>query len=594
MSGGLSSTTPDGSVSVASAAHLPAVARPADPNSPSQTNKNAALTAPPSPYARLKSALPLVALCAIALALITRGMTDEATVSLQGDMPRYLMNGAYFYDFIRDLPLTHPLEYTYQYYAKYPALSLGHHPLLLGLAEAPFYAAFGVSVFSGRVTVTFFMVMGLIAWYALVARLYNRAVAFFAGALLVTTPYIVDLSRVVLSEIPTLALVLVAAYYFHRYCDTHRSRHAYAFAVAEAFAVYGKHLALFMLPAFLAYLALRNGVRALFKREVLVAIGIVVGLVAPLVPITLKFSQANIAWVANAGGASRLSVPNLFFYIQTLWRHHLTAPVLALSVLALLLSIYQRDQRALFPVLWIVLFYLQITYTGAHDARYAVYWIPPFCLLAAATYSHVPLHSGQAVAAAVLSLTVVYQVIAASGLELTHAEGYEEAAQYVVQHRKGETVLFSGNVDSGFFVFFVRKHDIDRHLIVLRADKTLVTSSLARIIATQLTTPEQIYAMLRDFGTAYVVLEDAPYSSPPLELLRQEVKTDHFAVRQRIPFRSNSDKLQGVDLVVYEYLDYTPAKRDRLLQMRIPLMGANVAVRFGELLPEKTGDSGQP
>jgi hypothetical protein len=49
-----------------------------------------------------------------------------------------------------------------------------------------------------------------------------------------------------------------------------------------------------------------------------------------------------------------------------------------------------------------------------------------------------------------------------------------------------------------------------------------------------------------------------------------------------------------VDLVVYEYLDYTPAKRDRLLRMRIPLMGANIAVRFGDLLPEKRGNTAQP
>ncbi len=593
MSGSLSRTTPEGNLSGTRTVRVEAIAEPSGPRSRREVASSNP-TAPPFSFVSLKTALPLVALCAITLILSTRGMTDEATASLQGDMPRYLMNGVYFYDFIRDLPLAHPLEYTYLYYAKYPALSLGHHPLLLGLAEVPFYAALGVSVFSARVTVAFFMVIGLIAWYALVARLYNREVAFFAAALLVTTPYIVDLSCVVLSEIPTLSLVLVTAYYFHRYCDTHLARHAYAFAIAEALSVYGKHLALFMLPVFLLYLVLRNGVRALFKRELLIAIGIVIALVLPLVPITIEFSQANVAWVARADAASRFSLPNVLYYLAILWHHHLTVPVLMLSVLGVFLSLYERDRRAVFPVLWIVLFYLQITYTGAHEPRYAVYWIPAFCLLAAATYSVVPLRSAKAVAAAVLTLTVVYQFITAWQLKLVVADGYEEAAEYVVQHTKDETVLFSGNVDSGYFIFFVRKHDVDRATIVLRADKTLVTSSLARIVGTQLTSPEQIYGMLRDFGTAYVVLEDAPYSSPPLELLRQEVKTAHFALRKRIPFRSNSDRLQGVDLVVYEYLERTPANRDQLLKMRIPLMGGNIAVRFGELLPEKTGDAVQP
>lgn len=593
MSSSLSRTTPEGDLSGTATVRVEAVAEPTRPSSQREAASSNP-TAPPFSFVSLKTGLSLVALCAITLLLITRGMTDEATASLQGDMPRYLMNGVYFYDFIHDLPLAHPLEYTYRYYAKYPALSLGHHPLLLSLAEVPFYAALGVSVFSARVTVAFFMLMGLVAWYALVARLYNRDVAFFAAALLVTTPYIVDLSCVVLSEIPTLALVLVTAYFFLRYCETQRPLHAYTFAIAQALSVYGKHLALFMLPVFLLYLVLRNGVRALLKRELLIAIGVVIALVLPLVPITLEFSRANVAWVARADAPSRISLPNVLYYLETLWHHHLTVPVLVLSVLGLFLSAYLRDRRAVFPVLWIVLFYLQITYTGAHESRYAIYWIPAFCLLAAATYSAVPLRSAKAVAAAVLTLTVVYQFIAAWQLELVVADGYEEAAEYVVQHSKGDTVLFGGNVDSGYFVFFVRKHDVNRGIIVLRADKTLVTSSLSRIIATQLTSREQIYEMLRNFGTAYVVLEDAPFSSPPLELLRQEVRTDHFALRKRIPFRSNSDKLQGVDLVVYEYLEHTPAKRDQPLQMRIPLMGGDVAVRFGDLLPEKTGDAVQP
>lgn len=525
--------------------------------------------------------------------LSTRGITSEGTVSLQGDMPRYLMNGAYFYDFIRDLPLRHPLEYTYRYYAQYPALSLGHHPLLLGVAEVPFYAVLGVSVFSGRVTIAFFLTVGLIAWYALVARLYDRAVAFFAAALLVTTPFIVGLSRVVLSEIPSLSLVLIAAYYFHRYCEVPRARHAYAFALAAALSIYGKHIAVFVFPAFALYLVVRNGVKALFARELILATLMAIVLASPLVPITLEFSRANVAWVKNAGGMSRLELANLLFYIQTLWRHHLTLPVLILSVLSVVLSIYQRDKRAVFAVLWIVLFYLQLTYTGAHEPRYAVYWIPPFCLLAAASYSLAPLRLGKT-AAATLTLIAVYQFITAFRIEPVFADGYEEAAQYVVQHRKGETVLFSGSVDSGYFVFFVRKHDASRGMVVLRADKTLVTSSLSRIIATQLTTPEQIYALLRDVGTAYVVLEDTPYDSAPLELLRQELKSEHFVLRKRIPFRSNSEKLQDLDLVVYEYLGYTPANRDRLLQMRIPLMGGNVGVRLQDLLPNKRRDPAQP
>jgi hypothetical protein len=39
-----------------------------------------------------KSAIYIILLCIIILLLATKGIRDEGTVSLQGDMPRYLMN----------------------------------------------------------------------------------------------------------------------------------------------------------------------------------------------------------------------------------------------------------------------------------------------------------------------------------------------------------------------------------------------------------------------------------------------------------------------------------------------------------------------
>ena len=38
------------------------------------------------------------------------------------------------------------LRYAQHYFARYPALSLGHHPILLPVTLVPFYAIFGVSV----------------------------------------------------------------------------------------------------------------------------------------------------------------------------------------------------------------------------------------------------------------------------------------------------------------------------------------------------------------------------------------------------------------------------------------------------------------
>jgi len=73
-------------------------------------------------------------LCVVIVILTTKNITKEDTIYLQGDMSRYVMNGVYFHDLVKDFPINNIIDYTYKYFARYPALSLGHHPFLLGIA----------------------------------------------------------------------------------------------------------------------------------------------------------------------------------------------------------------------------------------------------------------------------------------------------------------------------------------------------------------------------------------------------------------------------------------------------------------------------
>jgi hypothetical protein len=528
-----------------------------------------------------------VVVCGVALFLSTRGMSSEGTVSLQGDMPRYLMNGAYFYDLLHDLPWREPVDYTMRYFARYPALSLGHHPLLLGIAEVPAYGVFGISVWSARLVIVCFSLVGMLAWFGMVRLLYDDLTAFFAALLLATTPFVVDYTRVVMSEMTALSLILVAGYFLMRYCETSSRRDAIGFAVAAALGIYGKHHAAFMLPVFLAYFLVRRGVRVLLRRDVLIAAAVIAVIAIPLIPITLELSRFNLTFVAGGGGVPRLSPNRLTHYIEALWTDLLTVPVLVLAVLGLIVSAYRRDARVFLSLLWIVGFYVQITYAGGWDTRYAIYWTPAFCLLAAALPAQLRTHRYRVAASGILLAVVGYQFVLSASKEPTAAEGYEAAAEYVLQHPKGESVLFAGNVDSGYFPFFIRKHDPARRLVVLRADKVIVTSKLGGIVGEQLTTAEEIQQALRDFGTGYVVIEDAPFGSPPLELLRHELaNSGDFELRARIPVRTNHPRLRGVDLAVYEYKQYTPANADAVLRMRIPLLQRDLALRMGDLLGE--------
>ena len=96
---------------------------------------------------KAQTGLAVTIICVVISILAGRGITDEEMVSLQGDMPRYLMNGVFLHDLIRDFPITNFMEYAVEYYSRYPALSLGHHPPLISLVLVPFFS-FSVIRFS--------------------------------------------------------------------------------------------------------------------------------------------------------------------------------------------------------------------------------------------------------------------------------------------------------------------------------------------------------------------------------------------------------------------------------------------------------------
>ena len=229
--------------------------------------------------------------------------------------------------------------------------------------------------------------------------------------------------------------------------------------------------------------------------------------------------------------------------------------------------------------------YILITLAGSSvPSRYAIYWIPAFCLFAATAVNFFRNRPWKITLSTMLLIIAGYQFVVAFQRMPTYADGYEQAARYVVENRKGESVLFSSKVDTGYFVFFTRKYNPDNDLIVLRADKILVTNEMSYIIEERISKREEIYEILEDFGIGYVVIEDKEYESPPLEWLREEVKSDKFVLRKRIPICSTDYRLQNVALTIHEYKGYTPPKHGKILHMNIPLMNDSITVKFDDLL----------
>jgi hypothetical protein len=117
-----------------------------------------------------------------------------------------------------------------------------------------------------------------------------------------------------------------------------------------------------------------------------------------------------------------------------------------------------------------------------------------------------------------------------------------------------------------------------------------VTSGLHSITKEHVTRPEEIPDFLRDMGIGYVVIEEktVPFWSRPFRWLRDELQSDRFILRQRIPLRSNTKRLAEVaSLEVYEVRAYTPVAPGKTMDFTIPLMRGAFSVRLDELVANR-------
>jgi hypothetical protein len=549
----------------------------------------------------LPPGLALAAVCCLALLAASTGIRDESYVSLDGDMPRYLMNGVFLRDALVDFPAGAPLDYARHYYARYPALSLGHHPVLPAVAQVPFFLLFGVSVFSARASIVVALVVTIFFWFRLLRDLYDVPTALFSCLLLLSTPGLVPLFQVVLSEPYAIALIVAAVYFMHRYGSTERPIYAWAFFVAAVLSVYAKQLAAVMFPVYAFQFVAAFGVRALWRRSTLLVVGAIACCMVPLVLLTLRYSAFNVQIMTEAVRPGQGLVRwNLLRFLRRLWygQFGLTVPLMALSAASIVVTLWRRDLRAMLFVVWAVVVYAAVVLVGIGNDRFVCYWLPAFCALAAALYQFGSTNRWRTSCAVLLTITIGYQawlgVRRSDGREGVQAKpvgagGYEEAARYVAEHRLGDTVLYSAAIDTGYFVFFARKYDPHREMVILRADKTLTTSRMRRLdFERRINRPEEIVPILQRNGVGYVVIEGATYPDGPLRWLQDVVKTDDFRLRLQVPIESRDRRVQRAMISVYEYTARMPADRSTPVSINIPVANDRIEVTLGDLLESAT------
>ena len=387
-----------------------------------------------------------------------------------------------------------------------------------------------------------------------------------------------------MSEIFSLSFIILTVYIFLRYYKSDKNQYAFTFSVLLIMSICARYTSIFMIPIFLCYLILQKNLKKLTNKNMIIVYILVVVLLFPIILVILKFSQTNVQWVMHNNISSSIEFSKMTYHLKSLWSYHLTHPVLIMSLCTIVVLIYKRDKRAVFFLLWIVGFYIQITCTPAQDPRYSLYWIPAFCLFPAVIIDFSPVRSWRMLTSIALLAVVFYQFVVSYQLEPEYVHGYEQAARYVVEQSNGETILFSSNVDTGFFIFFVRKYDPNKNFIVLRADKILSTSLLNRIVEDRITSREQIYDIINDFGVKTIVVEDKVYASYALEMLREELKSENFLLLKNVNIRSNNVLKNNYNLSIYEYKRHKNPRIGKELHMNIPLMRGSIKINFDELL----------
>jgi hypothetical protein len=500
------------------------------------------------------------------------------------DAPRHAMDGAFYCDFLHDLPLRHAKQYAINYYVQYPALTIAFYPPLFAVVESVFFRVFGVTHSSAQLTVAFFYLFFAFGTYLLTRRWLDRASAFAVSLLLISLPEIAFWGRQVMLEIPACAFLIWSTYVLFQYLDQEAVWKLYLLVVLLGCGAYTKQTILFVVPVFAWALwdkkrwsLLRDG--HFWGSVILFAVGLL-----PLAFLTLKFGRANLDSVVG-GQWTEVAVFSLrgWLYYLRQFPSQLGWPVTVLAAVYLALICFRGKWRE--PVFrffgaWLVVGYVFFSLIALKEARHTIFLSIPAAIFAveglrAILPDRFASYTGLAVGLFYFAQTIYAQPVPS-------VRGYQEAVDYVASHApRDSVVLFSGNRD-GSFIFDLRTREDRRDLSALRADKLLLRVAIKRElgIAEREVTEAQLPEMLNRFGVTYVVSEPSFWIDlSSMQRLQNVLHTTQFKRVATIPIVANVNH-PDQELEIYQNLGPVNVGKERI-QLDLPIIGVEVQGTLG-------------
>lgn len=378
-----------------------------------------------------------------------------------GDGASFALNGEFLRDYIASGLGRSPMAFAAEWYFRYPALTISLYPPIFPLAEAAVFAVFGFSHNAAQATVTIFTLLALFGVYWTVRTSAGALCAAGAAVLLVASPEVLRWSREIVMEIPALAFLLLAAAALLRYQAAKSTRRLIVVALLLAGAIHTKQTAIFVVPAFAAALLIDEGVSLTRRWSTWIVVATAAICLVPLAIFTFHFSAENfnIAFGPGTGekGYDRLSIRALTRYGRSLPEIVGYIPLLGTAAyLGLVAKKGWRDRAerrlAVLMLAWFFIDYVLVSVTADFEIRYATFLAVPFAVLSMLPIARLPLPAGAA--ALIMSLCLYAGLL--SRQPVVRVEGYNTAAQFVLeQSEQNDVVLFHG-AGSKNFTFSVR------------------------------------------------------------------------------------------------------------------------------------------
>lgn len=536
---------------------------------------------------------------------VATGLPSWGMDFFYGDESRHAMNGILILDWLR-AGCPSPKDFALQYYARYPALSLGYHPPLFPAIAACFYWVSGFSIESARLAAWMCGMIGAGFWYQMLKEWKGRMAAILGSLALWCAPGVVYWNRAIMSEIPAIAMLAIAGFWLLRFSRTGIGRNLCLAAISGGLAVSAKQTTIWWLLAAVVFLGWQTGWRNLFTRRMAMAGAIYILFILPIALLTITVGQTNISknvgWGANIGRL--FSLANWSYYLAAIPKQ-IGWPATILAIIGCVMTLKERriplaraidgennagiktpnrhpGDAGVFFLLWLAANYLVMSLFLYKSMRLGLLGVPPLAAMAAISAmwlsKKTPHFSGKT--ALLFTFLFPFQII---GVHTPSVRGFAELAEFAQKNWSGETLLYDG-AHSGSFIVRLREIDPNRRRIVLRGSKSLSATQVMSIFGVKalVATEEEILRFLREHHTGIIILEnkdmlDLPHS----RMLRQLVKNrpDLFQQLTLPPVAMSEEFAPCLPITAYRMTGNEPARQHtKKLKLHFPIIGDAVDV----------------